>query len=168
MNSALKSVRSNGSRSATNGNDADARSIASLLPGIARQLFAANDDASDLPLAQVRVCGILHGGPQPMSKLGRLLSVSLSAMTQLADRLEKAGLVQRVSNGGDRRIRSLQLTPRGEKMMQEREAALVARVAAALEPLPSRTRRQIRESFQALMESCAALPQPATTKEKAG
>ena len=50
-----------------------------------------------------------------MSALSREFGVSLSAMTRIADRLERARLVKRVAEGGDRRIRHLQLTPRGEK-----------------------------------------------------
>ena len=45
-----------------------------------------------------------------MSSLGRELGVSLSAITQIADRLERAGLVTRVAKGGDRRVRRLELT----------------------------------------------------------
>ena len=57
-----------------------------------RQLFSADDHlAAELPLAQLRVCGMLYDGPHPMSVLSRELGVSLSAMTQIADRLERAG-----------------------------------------------------------------------------
>ena len=47
--------------------------------------------AAELPLAQLRVCGVLCDGPRPMSAVSRELGVSLSAMTQIADRLERAG-----------------------------------------------------------------------------
>ena len=64
-----------------------------------------------------------------MSVLSRELGVSLSAMTQIADRLERARLVKRQFEGTDRRVRSLQLTSRGQKIMQAREEARVQRRA---------------------------------------
>ena len=39
-----------------------------------------------------------------MSALGRKLGVSLSAMTQIADRLERADMVKRVAEDSDRRV----------------------------------------------------------------
>src|ERR1041385_5838242 len=94
-----------------------AQAIAGILPLLTRQLFVADDSlAAQLPLAQLRVCGILFGGRPSMSVLGRELGMSLSAMTQIADRLERARLVKRVSVGADRRVRCLQLTGRGEKL----------------------------------------------------
>ena len=91
-----------------------------------------------MPLAQLRVCGILYDGPRPMSALSRELGVSLSAMTQIADRLERARLVNRVAEGADRRIRCLQLTERGQKLMRSREDARNRRVLAVLEQFVSR------------------------------
>ena len=65
---------------------------------LSRQVFVAHDDqVSELTLAQLRVCGTLFHGPRPMSALSRELGVSQSAMTQIADRLERARLVQRIA-----------------------------------------------------------------------
>ncbi len=116
-----------------------AEDVATLLRSLLRELSVGLDDpAVDLPLAQLRVCTVLYGGPRPMSSLGRELGVSLSAITQIADRLERAGLVTRVAKGGDRRVRCLQLTHRGEKMMRLHEEARIQRMSAALEHLNSR------------------------------
>jgi DNA-binding MarR family transcriptional regulator len=132
-----------------------ARTIARLLPSLMRQLLAGDDDlAAELPLAQLRVCGVLSGGPRPMSALGRELGVSLSAMTQIADRLERAQLVNRVTKGSDRRIRCLELTDRGEKLMRLRESARVERVLAALEHLAPKARGEVLESLQVLIRAC--------------
>ena len=93
-----------------------AKTIASLLFALVRRLAVADHDpVGDLPLAQLRVCGILHGGPRPMSALSRDLSVSLSALTQIADRLERADLVQRVAEGSDRRAAQSALDAAGRK-----------------------------------------------------
>lgn len=133
-----------------------AEAVAALLLGLARQLFRLDGNpAAELPLAQVRVCGLLYDGPQSMSALARELGVSLSAMTQIADRLERARLVKREAHGSDRRVRWLQLTPRGEKMMRVGEDARVQRVSAVLEQLSAKERRQVLGTLESLMSACA-------------
>ena len=93
-----------------------AKAIASLMPALMRMLSSFDDDpAAELPLAQLRVCTILSDGPRSMSALSREFGVSLSAMTRIADRLERAGLVTRVARDDDRRVRRLQLTRAARK-----------------------------------------------------
>jgi DNA-binding MarR family transcriptional regulator len=126
------------------------------MPRLARRLLGADrDPAAELPLAQLRVCGILAADARrPMSALSRDLGVSLSAMTQIADRLERAQLVQRVAEGTDRRVRCLELTPRGEKMMRRREKARVQRVQSVLEHLSPRVRSDVRAALETLLVAC--------------
>jgi DNA-binding MarR family transcriptional regulator len=136
---------------------AEAKTIASLLPTVMRQLFTADDSlAVELPLAQLRVCRMLFDSPHPMSALSRELGVSSSAMTQIADRLERARMVKRVSPGNDRRVRCLQLTPHGKKIMQRREAARVERVSAVMRHLPAKSRSQVLNVLERLTRACAA------------
>jgi len=66
--------------------------------------------------------------------------MSLSAMTQIADRLD-LGFVQRVRDEDDRRVRVLQLTPSAERVMHERHERHVQRFMALLESLPVDGRR---------------------------
>jgi DNA-binding MarR family transcriptional regulator len=139
----------------------EAEAIASLMPKLARGLFPPDHDpAADLPLAQLRVCGILNEGPKPMSTLGRELGVSLSAMTQIADRLERAALVRRVAEGSDRRVRCLQLTPQGESMMRRRQEARVRRILAVLAHVAPESRAEIRAALETLHRACLASQQP--------
>ena len=66
-----------------------AGAVASELVILGRYLFAGDDDPiAELPLAQLRVCGILYHGRRSMS-VSKELGVSLSAMTQIADRLDE-------------------------------------------------------------------------------
>jgi len=134
-----------------------AKAAAALLLALTRRVIAMDHDpAAGLPLAQLRVCGILYGGPRPMSALGRELGVSLSAMTQIADRLERARLVKRVAGGTDRRIRCLRLTPRGARIMRLREEARVHRVLAALEHLSPQVRSEVVVALETLLGACDA------------
>lgn len=135
-----------------------AEAIAALLPALMRRLFTGDDAlAAELPLAQLRVCGVLCEGPRPMSAVSRDLGVSLSAMTQIADRLERAKLVKRVAPGGDRRVRCLQLTERGQRMMRLRHRARVDRAQAVLERLPPPVRDEVLAALETLKLACTAV-----------
>jgi DNA-binding MarR family transcriptional regulator len=133
-----------------------AQATARLLRQLLRQLAVGPEDdpVVELPLAQLRVCTVLHQGPRPMSALSRELGVSLSAMTQLADRLERAQLVKRIAQGGDRRVRCLHLTERGEKMVQHHEDVRIHRISAALEHLQPNARKQVIVALQTMVEAC--------------
>ncbi|MGA2797203.1 MAG: MarR family transcriptional regulator [Thermoguttaceae bacterium] len=136
----------------------EAVAIASLLPAIMRQLFTLDNDlAVDLPLAQLRVCISLQEGPLPMSALSRELGVTLSAMTQIADRLERANLVSRVAEEKDRRVRCLQLTPRAEKIMRRHEDSRIRSVSAAINHLPPDERKGILAALETLMMASIAV-----------
>ncbi len=135
-----------------------AEAVAGLFPRLARGLSSAEKDlADDLPLAQLRLCGMLCEGSQPMSALSHALGVSLSALTQIADRLERARLVKRVAEENDRRVRCLQLTARGEKMTRKRREARVLRTLAVLEHLSAPQREAVRASLEVLVKACSAV-----------
>jgi DNA-binding MarR family transcriptional regulator len=144
-----------------------AEAVAGLMPRLARGLIApVKDPADDLPLAQLRLCGILSEGPRPMSALSRALGVSHSALTQIADRLERARLVKRVAEENDRRVRCLQLTAQGEKMTRNRREARVQRTLAVLERLSAPQREAVRTTLEILVDACSATtfnPEPPAT-----
>src|SRR5438445_54630 len=66
--------------------DGQARELIKLILSLTRQMLVIDDATAELPLRQLRVCMSLFEGPKSMSALGRELGVSLSAMTQIADR----------------------------------------------------------------------------------
>lgn len=130
--------------------------IVMLIRSLLRELnIGLDDSAINLPLAQFRVCMILGDGPMPMSAIGRELGVSLSAVTQLADRLEKACLVRRVFRESDRRVRCLQLTEQAEKMMRLHHQARIQRMSAVLEQLAPSARGQVKEVLETLVRAAA-------------
>lgn len=95
-----------------------------LLMALVRDLLYVEDRTSDLPLRQLHVCAALQAAPQTMSELSRKLGVSMSAMTQIADRLERSGMASRQSNEPDRRVRRLILTPRSPGDASSRKRAV--------------------------------------------
>lgn len=133
-----------------------AESLTGLIPRLARGLSSPEKDLADeLPLAQLRVCGVLSEGPLAMSALSRELGVSLSSLTQIADRLERARLVKRTATEDDRRVRCLQLTARGERMMRKRREARLRHSLAVLEHLSAAERELVLTAMETLVAACA-------------
>ena len=141
--------------------------VAALVMTLVRRLMSAEGDpAGEMPLAQLRVCNVLFGGPRPLSAVSRELRVSLSAMTQVANRLERARLVKRVSDEADRRVKCLQLTPRAEQIMRRREETRIERVSAALEGLSPQARSAVVIALEMLVEGCERAGQQAASLEE--
>jgi len=134
-----------------------ARAMVSLLPAVMRSMFRLDDDlATELPLAQLRVCALLLEGPRSMSYLSRETGVTLPAMTQIADRLERARLVNRVSEDTDRRVRCLQLTSRGEHLMHRRDDERLKAAEAVLRKLSPQSRTELLKILEELLHACGA------------
>ncbi len=62
---------------------------------------------------------IYYNGPSKISAICDHMMVSAPAASQMADRLEKANLVQRMPEPGDRRVRNVALTQQGEDFVKE-------------------------------------------------
>ena len=134
-----------------------------VLPEIALRLFTLDPShpLADLPQAQMKICVLLfQNGPRTVSQASETLGISASAVTQIVDRLEKAGMVERASvepGEGDRRARYLTLTADGRALMQQRREARVARVAAALKHLPPGDRDHVQGALVTLLQACRTL-----------
>lgn len=84
--------------------------------------------AVDLSLAKLGVLRILSDAkdPMPLSELAAHSHCVRSNMTQLVDRLEADGLVKRVSDAHDRRIRRAALTPKGQRACEQGQQVVEA------------------------------------------
>nr|CAA9291468.1 hypothetical protein AVDCRST_MAG63-4368 [uncultured Armatimonadetes bacterium] len=137
-----------------------ARHAEQTLPEIARRLFTLDpaDPLADLPNAQLKVCSLLLNGERTMSQVGEELNISVSAVTQIADRLEKADLVARHAaerdGDGDRRSRYLTLTARGAALMEARRKWRVERVASALGRLSDADQARVVAALDVLLSAC--------------
>ena len=65
-----------------------------------------------------------HGGGEGLSqaRLSEMMMVNRANITGLVDRLEKLGMVQRTA-AEDRRYNMIQLTPKGEKLLEKADIA---------------------------------------------
>ena len=86
------------------------------LSGMTQAAFTRTAERHGLPAAQARLLCMLAAGPRRMSELAGLLGIEKAALTGLADRAERRGLVARTAVPGDRRAVSVALTPEGREV----------------------------------------------------
>src|SRR5438128_6688935 len=147
-----------------------AADLEALLPKLMRRLFTLDPShpANELPVAQLRVCTILQAGPRTVSAISEELGISVSAVTQIADRLERAGFVERVAGQDDRRMKRLQLTLHGAEVMRSRRERRVRGAAAALEQLPPAARAEVLHALHVLLDASLAIAPRVTEEEPVG
>ena len=96
----------------------------------------ANVEMRSLPASHLRLLQII--GRLPDSKMvdvAKALDVQLPAVSQMVDKMVKAGNVVRIQDPLDRRISRLRLTPEMEELLSDAASARLARVAKAAEAL---------------------------------
>lgn len=135
--------------------DRQAERLERVMPNILRRLFALHHDntLADMPLAQLRICSYLQDGPRSMSAIAEELGMSTSAVTQIADRMERSALVERAPDHGDRRQKHLHLTPHGARLMHTRTTRRTERARQALSRLSPDERTALLNSLEQLLEA---------------
>jgi MarR family transcriptional regulator, lower aerobic nicotinate degradation pathway regulator len=106
--------------------------------------------------------GIVNGITGP-SSLGRLLAVTPAGMTQLLDRLERRGLVQRTRNPGDRRASLLRLTPKGRELQRRaagRSSRFLEKLATELSPAGREGLQVVSRELDAIVARRTATTHP--------
>jgi DNA-binding MarR family transcriptional regulator len=93
--------------------------------------------------------------PLPMSALAGLLFCDASNVTGIADRLEARGLVERRSVG-DRRVKTLALTPAGVEL-RARVADVMSEPPAAIAALSADDQRTLRDILRRAAEHLPAV-----------
>ena len=98
---------------------------------------------------------LLHKGPQPVNTIGKKIMLTSGSITTTIDRLAAKGLVRRALSPEDQRVRLVQLTAKGRKIItcafsQHRKD--MEQAAAALSPSE---RRQLTRLLKKLGRSAA-------------
>jgi DNA-binding MarR family transcriptional regulator len=88
------------------------------------------------------------------SQLSATLMLTSGGMTGRLDKLERAGLVQRIPDPADRRALRAQLTVKGRQLVDEAVTAGLAEQAAALSQLPAEQRTQLAGLLRTLLAAC--------------
>ena len=97
--------------------------------------------------AQARLLCMLAAGPRRMSELAGLLGIEKAALTGLADRAERRGLVARTAVPGDRRAVSVALTPEGREVASAFHCDVSASLDRLTDVLPPGERERFGRSL---------------------
>jgi DNA-binding MarR family transcriptional regulator len=132
--------------------------LEALLPRAIRALYGQDrkDPFSQLVVAQLRVIRLLSVRSMRPSEIGKELGMSASAVTQVTNRLEAAGLVERVMDGKDRRVRHLNLTARGKRIVKARRERRTQASLPLLKRLNEKDRAHLIRILKAIAEGAGS------------
>ena len=117
--------------------------------------LAARHGVSLGDLHAVRVLARI--GEVSMSSYGSELGVPRSTITNLVDRLERAGLVERASSAKDRRVTLVRLAAAGRRAVEDTDVLLRSQVAARLLDLEPEAQVRLAELLERVVASPSAV-----------
>ncbi len=127
---------------------------ASALHSVAIHLLrlARREDRSfGLSAARLSVLSVLvFGGPERLGTLAELEQVKPPTMTRMVQAMERDGLVKVEIAREDRRVRRVQATARGRRLLEAARRARIENLAAVVEALDERERKQVRRAASTL------------------
>ncbi|HZG86402.1 MarR family transcriptional regulator [Paenibacillus sp.] len=106
--------------------DSHVEQFVAALQTVNRHLRSTAFDSNRLPVTKVQwlLLRALHRRKRmTIGQLAEHLAVRASTMSQMLDRLEKAGLVARKQDESDARVKLITLTPAGEGVIEQGEGA---------------------------------------------
>lgn len=132
----------------------EAAQLELLMPQVVRVLFRLEgpDPVGHLTVAQLRIMRLLSMAPRTATGLSEELGMTPSAVSQTVQRLEKFGLVTRDVDSADRRVRHLDLSVLGHRLMIERHEMRVDHAGKILAKLHPTVRAQLISSVHAVLQ----------------
>ena len=101
------------------------------------------------------------GGRINQTNLGNMMLVNRSNITGLIDRMEKSGLVRRISDPEDRRVNHVEITDKGSRILAKANKVYYARLVEVMSVLPKkefnlfcRTLENVRQQLQSNNQIC--------------
>lgn len=112
-----------------------------------------------LSYSQAAALGVLStaGRALPLSHLARYLTQEAQSTTELADRLERRGLVRRTRDARDRRLVLLELTDEGRALFADLQPAIVAGCEQLFADHSERDRTTFADLLSPIRERAAGL-----------
>ena len=142
---------------------AELRETAARLGAFLRHIFIFSGgehlrkmEESGLSLTQVKALLMLAGpeGEEPYAgrDIAERLQVSLASVSRAVDGLVRSGLVRRVEDPDDRRVRRLSITDKGRRLAGEIVAARLADLEAFAANLSPAQRRKLDAALEAVLD----------------
>jgi DNA-binding MarR family transcriptional regulator len=124
-----------------------------IILGAVRQHFRAIEEACGVSGAQIWILSTISETPGiTVSRLGEALSVHVSTVSNMLDKLAKADLVERLRGEEDRRVVNLHLTDKGRTVLERAPRPLTGLVPHALEHLPESALKRLNADLALLIE----------------
>ena len=119
-----------------------------------RQILWRNAAELELTYTQAQVLFYIAQHPGcHMAQVAKTFNVTLSAITQIVDRLVQKQFLTRVSNPADRRVYILELTPEGKALVQELEVLQVEVLEPVLQRLSACDRDHLIKGLEKFVEA---------------
>lgn len=126
------------------------------LQTINRHLRSQMFDQQETSLTRVQwllMRNLYRNGASTIGKLAEHLDVRSSTMSQMVDRLEKAGFAYRESSEPDARVRWVKLTEEGKRVIRQTEALWAQTLSEPFEQFSEVERQQFLEYMHRLSEA---------------
>ncbi|HEY4010345.1 MAG TPA: MarR family winged helix-turn-helix transcriptional regulator [Acidobacteriaceae bacterium] len=98
---------------------------------------------------------LLHKGPMPVNTIGPKVFLTPGSISIAVDRLLKRGHVTRTNSTEDRRVRVVDLTPTGRRLIEQVFAGHERQVNRLADVLSPKERRQIARGLKAFGKAAA-------------
>ena len=109
-------------------------------------------------IVQARLLGILRDREPGVVELARHLGLGKSSMSELVDRAERRGLVERVPSADDRRAARVRLTARGRTLTHAVEKEVRTAVDTLVSVLTKPDRGRLRDLAARVVAGIARTP----------
>ena len=108
---------------------------------------------------------LLHKGPLPVNVIGPKVHLNPGSISVAVDRLHNRGLVSRIEDEVDRRVRTVSLTPAGRELVTDAYEHHAALIHELFEPLSSCEKAVLEKLLKrvgkaAEMVPCSGRPAP--------
>jgi DNA-binding MarR family transcriptional regulator len=111
-----------------------------------------------LTLSQYELLRPLTGsGGLPSGRLAENAGIAAASATQMLDRLEQAGVIERSHSPGDRRIVTITLTAEGRRKLQRKRRRIADQRRRFFESFPPEERRQTERLLRHLTQVISEL-----------
>ncbi len=133
-----------------------AERLEALFPSLLRALYRPKegDPLSELTIGQIRIVRLLYAETHTVSSLGEELGMSISATTQMTQRLEGSGLVEKSDDPLDKRVKILRLSLLGKRLMDVRRAQRIDHVQRVLDGMSKDRQMQLIDVLDELRGEC--------------
>ena len=110
---------------------------------------------------------LLHKGSLPISAIGEKVLLTNASMTSAVDRLEGRGLVRRIGSGEDRRVRLVELTACGRKLIMNVFGRHEREIERMMDGLTSAQRDEMRAGLKTIGMAARAMHEERIAARKA-